>query len=38
MNESSINYFKKWRKHQFESKIEAVQQEITEKQAELSMS
>jgi len=28
---SSIPYLKKWRKHQFESKIEAVQQEPTEK-------
>jgi hypothetical protein len=37
-DESSINYFRNWRKQQFEAKIEAVQQEITEKQPELSMS
>jgi hypothetical protein len=37
--QSSINYFKKWRKYQFESQIEQpVQQENIEKQPELTMS
>jgi hypothetical protein len=34
---STISYLKKWRKYQFESKLEPVQQENTEKQAELTM-
>ena len=36
--QSSINYLKNWRKQQLEVKVEPVQQEITEKQPELSMS
>jgi hypothetical protein len=35
--QSSINYLKKWRKHQFEANIEPPQQEIIEKQPELTM-
>jgi hypothetical protein len=35
--QSSISYLKTWRKYQFESKNESIQQEITEKQSELTM-
>jgi len=35
---SSIDYLKKWRQYQFESKMEPVQQEMTEKTPELTMS
>jgi len=35
--QSTIAYLKKWRKYQFESKLEPVQRENTEKQPELTM-